>query len=115
MVTKEKNQTIFVKFDQFRIGNETSKYTMKISGQYSGNASGISTFLSFNNNMKFSTYDSDNDLHKIDHCAAHFQAGWWYHGCHWSLLTGRYGSSDLVWITNNAKSLELKFVEIKFR
>ena len=50
----------------------------------------IEDSLSTHNNMMSSTKTRDNDINS-NNCAADFDACWWFHKCHTSLLTGTYG------------------------
>ena len=52
----------------------------------------IEDSLSTHNNMMFSTKTRDNDINS-NNCAADFDACWWFHKCHKSLLTGTYGQN----------------------
>jgi len=52
----------------------------------------IEDSLSTHNNMMFSTKTRDNDIHS-NNCAVKYDACWWFHKCHKSLLTGTYGQN----------------------
>ena len=42
------------------------------------------------NEVPFSTIDSDNDYSSSLHCARDFSGAWWYNMCHMSNLNGPY-------------------------
>ena len=91
MNMKGKPRPEYVKYDKFEITNEASQYTLKIS-DVSGNVTAYYlNGLDYNNNMKFSTYDSDNDTWHKGNCATkYFSSGWWYNDCTQVLLNGLY-------------------------
>ncbi|XP_050074978.1 ficolin-1-like [Anopheles maculipalpis] len=76
----------YAKYDQFQIGTEDKKYALTVIDGYSGTAGD-----SFGDAKaaKFSTYDSDNDIHHTN-CAEVYHGAWWYKGCHNSNLNGKY-------------------------
>ncbi|XP_078329361.1 ficolin-2-like [Crassostrea virginica] len=83
------NQTRYVKYSSFSVGNETSKYTVSVSG-YSGDVPDCFTAITTKiNNMKFSTKDQDNDRVAYN-CATTFNSGWWHNDCHCSNPNGLY-------------------------
>jgi len=69
-----------------------------VSG-YSGDAgdamAAARSFFFKANGRKFSTPDSDNDIHGDGSCAAERQSGWWFGKCSTNCLT--YTSS--IWTT----------------
>lgn len=69
--------TRFAKYDWFAIGNEANLYGLNVLGSYSGNAG---DGLRYQQYMKFSTYDRDND-NSFQNCAAEFSGAWWYNSC----------------------------------
>uniref|UniRef100_A0A6A7FWP1 Ficolin-2-like n=1 Tax=Hirondellea gigas TaxID=1518452 RepID=A0A6A7FWP1_9CRUS len=74
-------------YDMFRIGNESSEYTLEVSG-YRGNASDS---FSAHNSFQFSTYDRDNDrAPDCCPCAPAYGGGWWFFSCFESNLNGQY-------------------------
>ncbi|EAT36260.1 AAEL011633-PA [Aedes aegypti] len=70
---------IFARYDDFEIDNEEEKYSLKKLGSYTGSAGDS---LSYHKSMKFSTFDSDNDLSSLN-CAKNYDGGWWYKDCHY--------------------------------
>ncbi|XP_049297127.1 microfibril-associated glycoprotein 4-like isoform X2 [Anopheles funestus] len=80
----------YAKYDQFEIGNEKEKYVLKKLGNYSGTAGDS---FSRSKGMKFSTFDSDNDIW-VNNCAATYSGGWWFRNCHFRYVSKRlYGDS----------------------
>jgi len=67
-------------FSNFRIGSESSGYTLETVGTPSGDASDS---LTYHLGMKFSTKDRDNDIYPKEHCAQSCTGGWWYKTCHY--------------------------------
>uniref|UniRef100_A0A182INK0 Fibrinogen C-terminal domain-containing protein n=1 Tax=Anopheles atroparvus TaxID=41427 RepID=A0A182INK0_ANOAO len=74
------------KYNAFKLGNKSEKYSLKSLGSFSGNAGDS---LSRNVGSKFSTHDMDNDK-SSSHCAKLYLGGWWYDDCHLSNLNGKY-------------------------
>ncbi|XP_062599480.1 ficolin-1-like, partial [Saccostrea cucullata] len=79
-LTKKKDQELRVELEQFNgaeahalyssfsVGNESTKYTLTLSG-YSGTAG---NGLGYHNLMKFTTKDQDNDKKSTSNCAVEF-------------------------------------------
>ena len=115
MRMKGQSDPVFVKYYTFEITNKTSKYTLKING-FSGNVTDRPRGMDYNNNQKFSTFDSDNS--SSGKCAVRFgNNGWWYgSGCSHVILNGRYKftqtNGELFW---NYSLIQPEFVEIKMR
>ncbi|XP_052711201.1 ficolin-2-like [Crassostrea angulata] len=85
------NQTRYVKYSSFNVGDESTKYTVTLSG-FSGDVDNCFTSTTLNNpinNMKFSTWDDDNDLQSGYSCAS-WKSGWWHKGCSCSNPNGLY-------------------------
>ncbi|XP_052864080.1 fibrinogen-like protein A [Anopheles cruzii] len=76
----------FALYSAFEVGNETEQYNLKTLGAYNGTAVNS---LAHHKNMKFSTYDRDNDIHKHN-CAELYKGAWWYNACYHSNLNGPY-------------------------
>ena len=106
---------VYAKYGRFNIGDEQAKYRLEVSS-YSGTAGGDS--LAYHNNMAFSTKDRDHDTYG-GNCAMLLTGAWWYKGCHYSNLNGKYLGNKL----NNRgmrwrhfrDRLSLKFSEMKLR
>ncbi|GFR71992.1 fibrinogen-related protein 3.2 [Elysia marginata] len=82
---KYKGRSSYASYDRFVLGNEQSKYTIKV-GRYSGTAGDS---LEVHNGEPFSTYDRDHDLYDRN-CAVVFSGAWWYKACHHSNLNGKW-------------------------
>ncbi|XP_068152826.1 fibrinogen-like protein 1 [Drosophila tropicalis] len=75
-----------VGYDNFRIGNNESKYLLESLGTFNGTAANIMEL-----NRKFSTWDSNNDYRLHSNCAEEYSGGWWYtYFCDKTNLNGRY-------------------------
>lgn len=72
-----RGETRYAHYKNFSIGGEDEGYSLKLLLDYSGDAGDS---LQLNRNMKFSTYDRDND-ESFDNCAAARKGGWWYNQC----------------------------------
>ncbi|KAM7440460.1 hypothetical protein ABFA07_010398 [Porites harrisoni] len=106
---------VFARYENFKIGDEKSMYTLTASG-YNG-TSGDS--LSYHNNMMFSTTDIDNDKWESGSCSNDLTGGWWFNDCHMSNLNGQYlgntkAYNGVGW-ARFKHNLSLKFVEMKMR
>ena len=73
--------TTWAEYSYVRVLGESSGYKLLVSG-YTGTAGDV---LYYNNGMKFSTIDRDNDL-AIGSCAAG-EGGWWFKSCSKAILT----------------------------
>jgi len=69
----------FETYDRFGISDEDEKYALNTLGQANGTAGDS---LSHHKNMKFSTFDRDNDLYITKNCAEAYTGAWWYKACH---------------------------------
>ncbi|KAG7461701.1 hypothetical protein MATL_G00193830 [Megalops atlanticus] len=118
-----------------RVGPEAEGYPLGVS-EYLGDAgdalvrgqTGLGAFLS-HANMKFSTYDRDNDKWE-ENCAEMYGGGWWYNNCQSANLNGIYykgGQYDpgsnvpyeiengVVWLPLKPADYSLKTVRMKVR
>lgn len=101
---------IHAKYKSFKTGSSEEKYPLSVDG-YSGTASDA---LKYHNNMKFSTYDNDNDRHNRN-CAESDRGAWWYNNCYHSNLNGHYDPGRGVLWRQNDKLTEFIKVEMKIR
>ena len=115
MRMKGQNDTVYVKYNTFKITDEATKYVLKING-FSGNATDNPKGMDHNNNSKFTTIDSDNDNRSYN-CAAPYSGGWWYNNCSYARLNGRYKFTktpgEIFWYYDGR--IQAEFVEMKTR
>ncbi|XP_062589866.1 ficolin-2-like [Saccostrea cucullata] len=76
----------FAQYSTFSIGNEDSYYKLLVSG-YSGTAGDS---LTYHNNRRFATKDSDV-VYLGRYCATERHGAWWYYHCSYSNLNAKYG------------------------
>ena len=106
---------VYAKYGRFSIGDEQAQYRLEVSS-YSGTAGDA---LAWHNIMAFTTKDRDNDRWTSENCAVRFTGAWWYNGCDYSNLNGKYlgnkiDSRGVRWF-HFRYSLSLKFTEMKLR
>ncbi|XP_051860817.1 fibroleukin-like [Drosophila albomicans] len=65
-------------YDDFKISDEDSGYKLSV-GIFDGTI--IEDAMRYNENKKFSTFDSDNDEAGNGNCAVQYESGWWYGNC----------------------------------
>ena len=92
------NALISVIYSSFSISNESTQFTLSVSGYVSNGFSNADAFLSsansnfLANGMGFSTPDRDNDKCTCN-CAQEISSGWWFGWCSQSYLNADgYGS-----------------------
>ncbi|XP_060666858.1 fibrinogen-like protein 1 [Drosophila nasuta] len=102
------NETRYAKYDSFSIGNDDASFQITSLGKFSGTAG---DGLRFHDNMKFSTFDQDNDRSNRN-CADENSSGWWFNNCYHCNLNGPYngGFYWYPWQRN-----VLKFSQIMIR
>ncbi len=76
----------YAKYSSFSIGDNTTDYTLAITG-YTGDAgdSLLSTAHTANGS-KFTTRDHDGDSWSTGNCAKLYKGAWWYYNCHGSMM-----------------------------
>merc|ERR1712121_360207 len=79
-------QRKFVKYSNFQLGDEHTRYMLHISG-FSGNTRDN---LKRHNRQEFSTYDKDYDTASSTNCAVARKGAWWFKDCSDSGLNGKY-------------------------
>ncbi|XP_052865689.1 angiopoietin-related protein 1-like [Anopheles cruzii] len=67
------------RYAAFEVGSETEQYKLKTIGAYNGTVVDI---LTRQRDMKFSTYDRDNDKMAGHNCAEIHRGGWWFNSCY---------------------------------
>ncbi|KAF1394759.1 hypothetical protein PFLUV_G00004490 [Perca fluviatilis] len=106
-------------YSSFSIDSENAGYQLHI-GSFTGGAAGDS--LTGQNNMKFTTFDKDQDQ-SDKNCAQHFLGGFWYNACHTANPTGMYAphgaigfeNVQVIWQTWKGWNYSLKTVAMKIR
>ena len=104
---------------EFSVGSEDDDFVLEVS-DYSGE--GEYNDLAYQDEMKFSTNDRDNDLLQTYHCATFYSGGWWYRKCHSCNLNGIYSdhlpsqdSGGIHWRSITSFNKSLKRAEMKTR
>ena len=85
-MTDWSNSTAYAKYSSFAAGDSQLLYTLTVSGYYG--TAGDS--LHWNNAMKFTTFDKENDLYASGNCAVVLKGAWWYNQCAYANLNGAY-------------------------
>ncbi|XP_023032122.1 angiopoietin-related protein 7-like [Drosophila willistoni] len=80
----------FASYDNFRIGNETTKYKLESLGEFKGTAKDA---MHYNLKQAFSSYDQDNDHSFVD--CAQGQGAWWYNYCGYIYLNAKYFNREV--------------------
>ncbi|XP_044129134.1 fibrinogen-like protein 1-like protein [Bufo gargarizans] len=84
LLVDSENRTRRADYDSFYLTNATDKYQLKL-GTYEGDAGdslSSGNHKNLHDNMRFSTYDDDNDrLHNVN-CANKHGGGWWFDSCY---------------------------------
>lgn len=84
VLSNSTEETVSFGYETFAVANETQSFQLQLesfSGSEEWDAMG---HLS---GQKFSTYDRDNSLYKVN-CAVRFRGGWWYSNCLGGNLNG---------------------------
>jgi len=108
-----RNNYRYAVYDNFKVGDASTKYRLTSLGTYSGNAGdSLAKHLS----RPFSTYDQNNDEHN---CAVTYRGAWWYNNCHDSNLNGEYNNTNagkgVNWRRWLGHMYSLRFTEMKIR
>ncbi|XP_056266087.1 microfibril-associated glycoprotein 4-like [Pseudoliparis swirei] len=107
------------KYSPFSIDSENSGYQLRLGG-FTGGAAGDS--LMEHNNMKFTTFDKDQDVWDKN-CAQHYLGGFWYGACHSANPTGMYAPKGGIahesvvngWQSWKGPNYSLKTIAMKMR
>ncbi|XP_060561045.1 microfibril-associated glycoprotein 4-like [Ruditapes philippinarum] len=107
----------YLHYKVFTVHEAATAYKMNVDAfNYEGN---IKELLSYYNNMKFSTYDRENDVSSRNCVSVLDGAGLWYKDC-WRLggLNGVYGKrreGGIGYWTHSKKTVPVKNVAIKVK
>ncbi|XP_073493906.1 ficolin-2-like [Phyllobates terribilis] len=108
----------FAKYKSFKVMGESEKYKLVVEGFVSGDAGDS---LSYQNGMKFSTLDQDNDADSRS-CVDLYKGAWWYNQCHQSNLNGLYllgkhesFADGVNWYSGKGYNYSYKRSEMKIR
>ncbi|XP_060654854.1 fibrinogen-like protein 1 [Drosophila nasuta] len=99
------------RYDDFKISDEDNGYALSL-GEFNGTI--IEDGMRNSKNMKFSTFDHDNDKAGDGNCAVWYESGWWYNNCASCPLNAPYGP-NLGWLHNWYNNLLLKEVKMLIR
>uniref|UniRef100_A0A8C6TSP4 Microfibril associated protein 4 n=1 Tax=Neogobius melanostomus TaxID=47308 RepID=A0A8C6TSP4_9GOBI len=107
------------RYSSFSVGGECDGYKLTVSGFTDG---GAGDSLKIQNNMKFSTFDKDQDISDAN-CAKQYLGGFWYERCHDTNPNGvyRWGSDNTIhaigveWIAWKGRDYSLKSISFKTR
>ena len=108
------NNTRHANYSTFSVSDGSTEYTLLVVG-YSGTAGDS---LDYHDDLRFSTRDNDND-ESGGNCAIGATGGWWYEGCYFANLNGRYYNTSttdhkaIKWMS--WKNEGLSFTEMKTR
>lgn len=91
------NNHAYAEYKNFFLASEADSYRIHVSG-FNGTAGDS---LYYHNDMQFSTIDKDNDKWQFS-CAQRDNTGWWYNGCAYSILNGRFVVNGTDSIGNSA-------------
>ncbi|XP_068103534.1 fibrinogen-like protein 1-like protein [Hyperolius riggenbachi] len=112
LLVDAKNTTKHSDYDSFFLNNATDQYRMRL-GTYKGDAGDSMASADLKNlhdNMRFSTFDKDNDRQYNNNCADKNGGGWWYDSCydaqlnknnglHWNTLCDHNCRNSLILIS----------------
>ncbi|XP_062135323.1 fibrinogen-like protein 1 isoform X2 [Drosophila sulfurigaster albostrigata] len=99
--------TYNARYDDFKISDEDSGYKLSL-GKFSGNLN--ENALRNGENMKFTTFDRDNDKYGDGNCAVDYKSGWWYTKCSDCILNAPYGPDLVWWVKTEIKIKEAKML-----
>ncbi|XP_060572455.1 microfibril-associated glycoprotein 4-like [Ruditapes philippinarum] len=115
-------KTEYAHYKVFTVHEAATTYKMNVDAfNYEGN---INELLSYHDNMKFSTYDRDNDDLPTTNCCTKYLdgGGWWYKNCYrLANVNGVYGKMAQggigYWTTRNIpiKNVTVKVKDIRGR
>lgn len=105
--------TNYANYKAFVVHDVTTAYRMNVDS-FGYNGSVRETF-SYHNDMKFSTFDRDNDKNDANCCQNVDGGGWWYNSCWNYNPNGVYGKQASGGIAYYGSPTYVKNMEIKIR
>ncbi|KAK7933770.1 hypothetical protein WMY93_004666 [Mugilogobius chulae] len=107
------------RYSSFSVGGECDGYKLTVSGFTDG---GAGDGLARHNNMKFTTFDKDQDIWE-NNCAKSYLGGFWYDKCHSTNPNGiyRWGADATIyaigveWKLWKGHDYSLKSISFKIR
>ncbi|KAK7929148.1 hypothetical protein WMY93_005543 [Mugilogobius chulae] len=110
---------VSARYSSFSVGENCDGYKLTVSGFTDG---GAGDSLAPHNNMKFTTFDKDQDVWESN-CAKSFLGGFWYQSCHHTNPNGiyRWGfdktlyAIGMSWTTWKGLDYSLKSISFKIR
>ena len=88
----------FAEYGEFSVGNSSEKYQLHVGDFQSSSTidDDIGNGPKSINEMKFTTFDQDNDIANVENCAVTYGGGWWFSNCFAAFLNGIYPPKDHV-------------------
>ncbi|XP_071837750.1 uncharacterized protein [Apostichopus japonicus] len=85
------DESAYLHYNLFRISSEATQYEITL-GSYTGSFE--YDYMDYHRDMKFTTYDQENDR-ASQNCASddRHPGGWWFNSCYAVMLNGIYGGS----------------------
>ena len=96
------------------LDSETNFYRIHVGGLSGDVPDGMEYTASpqwLQNGMKFTTWDSDNDLTSFN-CAVKLNGGWWYNGCYQANLNGDYYAAFQFWSMSRPGAEQTQCVQL---
>ena len=81
----DEDDLVFAEYEYFHIQSKADSYKLSVGEAIYGD---LTEYLgSYHNDMKFSTFDQDNDEDPVKNCALINNGGWWFRNCYFVCLT----------------------------
>ncbi|XP_063060644.1 microfibril-associated glycoprotein 4-like [Engraulis encrasicolus] len=111
----------YAQYSSFSVDPESLGYTLHVGGFIDGGAG--DALISRHNNIKFSTFDRDQDPSESLNCAKKYLGAFWYSNCHATNPNGvyRWGADNTIsnigveWSTWKGYDYSLKSISMKIR
>ncbi|XP_034105756.1 angiopoietin-related protein 7-like [Drosophila albomicans] len=98
------NGSVFnARYDDFKISDEDNGYALSL-GKFDETV--IGDAMRDGENMKFTTFDRDNDSDD-GNCAVGHKSGWWYTDCYYCNLNAPYGEYLICYLRNPLKEAKM--------